>query len=245
MRSVRTPALLLPALALLGACSEATDPAPAHRPAASTRTAENGAAAGTGTPSPKPTPVDLRALTPAELQNRWWSWAGSTPTERNPVADPDGRHCGEGQQDGLWLLAGTFGTTTTRRCTVPAGTPIAFPLVNLYGKASDCLTFMNDARGSAVLDGRNLPVEELGATPIRPGSVPGSPVSGNRDFPDSWACGLWVRLDGLTPGPHEIVLRGSSGDFSTGVDYWITATDDPTAVSKPAPEPDRTAAPAA
>ncbi|MEU6239272.1 signal protein [Kitasatospora sp. NPDC047058] len=240
MRSVRIPVLLVTALTLLGGCSGAPDPTPATGPGALAHA--TGDAAASNEPTPRPTPVDVRALTPPELQNRWWSWAGSTPMERNPVADPDGRHCGEGQQEGIWLLAGTFGTTTTRHCTVPAGTPIVFPVINMYGKSSDCLVFMNDGRGSAVLDGKNLPLEELGATQIRPERVPGGPVSGDRDFNNSWACGLWVRLDGLTPGPHEIVVRGSSGSFSTGVDYWLAATEDPTAVSKA--QTDRTGQPA-
>ncbi|MFJ9948261.1 hypothetical protein [Kitasatospora sp. NPDC091207] len=230
MRFVRTPLLPLAALALLSGCSGATDPASATGPATSAHAAgETPVSAG---PSPKPTPVDIRSLTSAGLQNRWWSWAGSTPTKRNPVVDPDGRHCGEGQREGIWLLAGTFDATVTRRCTVPAGIPVLFPVVTMYGKSSDCLAFMNDARGSAVLDGTGLPVEELGSTQIRADSVPDGPVPGHRDFNDSWACGLWVRLDGLTPGQHEIVLRGGSGTFSTGVDYRLTATEDPTAVSK-------------
>ncbi|MGV9268191.1 hypothetical protein ACWDRR_26400 [Kitasatospora sp. NPDC003701] len=239
MRFVRTPLLPLAALVLLSGCSGAADPTPATGPAASAHAAEDSPVSDG--PSPKPTPVDIRSLTSAELQHQWWSWAGSTPTERNPVVDPDGRHCGEGQHEGIWLLAGTFGGTVTRTCAVPVGTPVLFPVVTMYGKSSDCLTFMNDARGSAVLDGTALSVEELGSTQIRADPMPDSPIRSHRDFNDSWACGLWVRLDELTPGRHEIVLRGSSGTFSTGVDYRLTATEDPTAVSRA--QADRTGPP--
>ncbi|MFC5890350.1 signal protein [Kitasatospora aburaviensis] len=228
MRAVRTPALIAAAVALLGACSGTPDQGPSAGPSTSPA-ARGGAGFGdsAGKPSPTPTKVDVRALSPAELQNRWWSWAGSTETARNPVVDTDGRHCAEGQRDGVWLLAGTFGTTTTRRCTVPADTPILFPVVNSYGTSTNCLTFMDAAQGSAVLDGRNLTVEALGATQIRPERVENGPVAEHRGYENSWACGLWVRLDGLAPGPHEIVFRGSSGDFATGVDYQLTVTDGP------------------
>ncbi|MGW6914295.1 signal protein [Kitasatospora sp. NPDC054939] len=236
MRAVRTPALIAAAaIALLGACSGAPEGPSAGPSTAPAAHAGAGSDDPTDEPSPEPTKVDVRALTSAEVQHRWWSWAGSTATARNPVVDTDGRHCAEGQKDGIWLLAGTFGTTTTRRCTVPAHTPILFPVVNSYGTSANCLTFMDAAQGSAVLDGKNLTVEALGATLINPERVKDGPVAEHHDIENSWACGLWVRLDGLTPGQHEIVFRGSSGDFATGVDYWLTVTDGPLPGSSVAP----------
>ncbi|MFG3053533.1 signal protein [Kitasatospora sp. NPDC048239] len=219
MRPGRIPVLFSAVLALVSACSSAVDPTPA------TSSAPGAEARTSAEPSPEPTRVDLRALTPAELQGRWWSWAASIESGRNPVVDPDGRFCGEQQKDGIWLLAGTFGRTVTRACTLPVNTQIAFPVLNLYGPAADCLPFMNDAKGSAVLDGRNLPIEELGATPITMNTVRGNPVSDKPGYFFTYSCGLWVRLDPLAPGRHEIVFRGSSGDFSVGVDYSLTVTD--------------------
>ena len=59
----------------------------------------------------------------------------------------------KGQPGGVWFLAGSFGGRVTRTCTVPAGTPLVFPLVNLIGASGDCDAFMATAKGSAVLDG--------------------------------------------------------------------------------------------
>ncbi|MFF2045327.1 signal protein [Kitasatospora sp. NPDC058170] len=219
MRSGRVPVLLSAVLALVSACSGAVDPGPAPSSALGAQ------AATSDEPTPEPTRVDLRTLTPAELQGRWWSWAASIESGRNPVTDPDGRFCGERQKDGIWLLAGTFGGTVARTCTLPVNAQIAFPVLNRYGPAADCLPFMNEAKGSAVLDGRNLAIEELGATPITVNTAPGNPVSDKRGYFFTYSCGLWVRLGTLTPGRHEVVFRGSSGDVSVGVDYSLVVTD--------------------
>ncbi|MEV7025219.1 signal protein [Kitasatospora sp. NPDC093558] len=211
MRPTRLAALLAGALALTAACTNS----PAPRPAASTTEAE---------PSPEPsTPVAVRKLTSAELQSQWWTWAASTVKARNPVLDQDGRLCAQGQKDGIWFLAGTTGGTVQRSCTVPVGTPVAFPLVNLFGQASDCIEFMDAAKGSATLDGSPLTPEKLDATPIRMYAVDGNPFTSEASA-NTWSCGLWVRLDPLTPGTHELTIRGESGSFSTGVDYHLDVT---------------------
>lgn len=66
-----------------------------------------------------------------EWSRRWWRWALSFDDEVSPVADPSGRLCASGQSGPVWFLAGTFGTARTiRRCHVPAGKTLFFPLVN-------------------------------------------------------------------------------------------------------------------
>ncbi len=72
-----------------------------------------------------PDDVDLRSLT-AE----WWQWALSIPASENPVADPTGAKCVVGQRGPVWFLAGSFGETVTRTCSVPAGKVLFFPVAN-------------------------------------------------------------------------------------------------------------------
>ncbi|MEE1787797.1 hypothetical protein PUR71_33545 [Streptomyces sp. SP17BM10] len=132
-------------------------------------------------------------------------------------------------------LAGTTGGTARRSCTVPVGVPIAFPLVNLFGQASDCYGFMDAAKSSATLDGDSLTPETLDATPIRMYAVPGNPFT-SKTQANTWSCGLWVRLDPLTPGSHELTLRGESGAFSTRVDYRLDVAD-PTPTGTLTPDP--------
>jgi hypothetical protein len=68
----------------------------------------------------------------AEWTGRWWNWALGQPYGSDPITDPDGSFCDLGQTGPVWYLAGTFGTTVSRTCNVPAGKAILFPLVNVY-----------------------------------------------------------------------------------------------------------------
>ncbi|WP_327682714.1 signal protein [Kitasatospora sp. NBC_00458] len=212
----RLVALLVGALAVTTACTGAQDPDPAaaDRAASSSPSAED-------EPYPEPTPVTVGALTSAELQGGWWNWAASTGEARNPITDQDGHLCAQGQAEDVWRLAGTRGGAARRTCTVPLGLPVVFPIVNTFGEASDCLEFMDGAHGSATLDGRALKAEELGATPIDLGTHDGNPFTGVEDHFHTWSCGLWVRLEPLPAGSHELSFQGGSGSFSTSVDYHL------------------------
>lgn len=61
----------------------------------------------------------------------WWQWALSIPLDQSPVADTTGEFCGVGQSGKVWFLAGSFGGSVERDCTVPAGNAIFFPIVNI------------------------------------------------------------------------------------------------------------------
>ncbi len=160
-------------------------------------------------------------LSAADLQSRWWTWAASSVSDANPVSDRDGRLCAQGQAAGIWFLAGTFGETVTRSCTVPAAVPVAFPLVNMIGSAADCGSFMESARGSAVLDGQEVEPQRFEATDVQVTAVEGNPLTSGAGRLRMQACGLWVQLDPLTPGSHTLGIRGSSGSFEVSVDYRL------------------------
>src|SRR5262245_18811193 len=67
------------------------------------------------------------------LGARWWQWAISIPTSANPVADTNGGNCMVGQNASIWFLAGNFGGTTTRNCSVPGYKSLFFPVINSLG----------------------------------------------------------------------------------------------------------------
>ncbi|SDT34311.1 hypothetical protein SAMN05216371_1960 [Streptomyces sp. TLI_053] len=176
--------------------------------------------------SPSP-PLAVHSLTSAEVQYGWWNWASGSEANRSPVLDRDGRWCGERQHEDIWYLAGTTGGGPVgRTCAVPVGLPVLFPLVTMVGEAADCTVFMDRAQGSATLDGVPLRAEPLGATRIQLYSVAGNAFGATATGSENtWSCGLWVRLDPLAPGNHELTVRGRAEEpaVSVEVDYHLRA----------------------
>jgi hypothetical protein len=75
--------------------------------------------------------LDVAGVSQAEWSKRWWQWAAAFPHEESPVSDRTGARCAAGQYGPVWFLAGAFGSAMVhRRCTVPKGKYIFFPLVN-------------------------------------------------------------------------------------------------------------------
>jgi len=62
----------------------------------------------------------------------WWQQVAGTSAAVNPVLDPTGAQCHQGDQPGsrVFFLYGTFGTSVTRHCTVPPNQLLFFPLIN-------------------------------------------------------------------------------------------------------------------
>ena len=75
----------------------------------------------------------------AEWSAAHWQWGLSMPVDANPQLDT--ADCSAGQVGKVWFLGGTFGPTliapgvflgeVTRDCTIPAGTSLFFPLVDV------------------------------------------------------------------------------------------------------------------
>ncbi|MGA5816504.1 signal protein [Kitasatospora sp. NPDC094028] len=224
----RSIALLIGATALVSACSSSpaapradASGSPAGAASAPASEAASGSASGPsdgGSGSGSGAPTKLSA---AELQGRWWTWAASSASDVNPVSDQDGHLCAQGQKNGIWFLAGSFGETVKRSCTVPAGVPVAFPLVNRVGEAADCEAFMATAKGSATLDGKALEPERYEGTSVAISGVEGNPLTQRGGRFRTRACGLWVQADPLTPGSHTLSIKGSSGSFEVSVDYTL------------------------
>ncbi|MGC5015001.1 signal protein [Streptosporangium sp. DT93] len=137
------------------------------------------------------------------------------------MTDTTGRLCDRNQPDDVWFLAGTFGGTVRRTCAVPPGRPVVFPLVNRLCSEAVCKELMAVAEGRATLDGEPVTPERIEDDDVAVTGVAGNPLTGEEGTTSSYACGLWVRLPPLPPGRHTLTLRGSSGDFRTGVDYTL------------------------
>ena len=61
---------------------------------------------------------------------KWWQWAYSIPVSINPAYDNTGVYCSISQISPTWFFPGTYGHDVTRRCNIPKGTAILFPILN-------------------------------------------------------------------------------------------------------------------
>src|SRR5512134_2842630 len=69
----------------------------------------------------------------------WWQWALSFPTIVNPVVVDGSVDCTAGQSGKVWFLAGNFGGTSERTCTVKSGKALFLPLLNgIFWTPEDC-----------------------------------------------------------------------------------------------------------
>lgn len=161
------------------------------------------------------------------LQGTWWTWAMSEPEETNPVADTTGEDCDRGQSPGVWLVAGSFGETVTRRCTVPSGVPLAGPAINLIvdsDSQADCAEFVNAAQGTVTFDDVAVPLTKADPTAVVYHSVAGNPVNGQAGDGMGLACGLWFSVSDPERGDHVLRIQGSSEGFSVSVTYELTVS---------------------
>lgn len=83
--------------------------------------------------SPNPTVLPPNShpygMTYSEWGARWWQWLlGQGTVDLN--SDTTGELCGIGQAGQVWFLAGAWGGSFTRECTVPKGKAIFFPVAN-------------------------------------------------------------------------------------------------------------------
>jgi hypothetical protein len=178
--------------------------------------------------APEPTPVSSETTTAAgeqlsdqDLQAKWWTWAASTPENRNPVVDDTGQWCAENQPQDVWFFAGTFGGTVDRRCKVPAGRPLAGPALNLASTDADCTAFMANAKGSVTLDGRLMELRRIAPVAITYQAARDNVVGQREGRVPAQGCGLWAWIPPLKPGEHELLVKGQSGTFSSTARYLL------------------------
>lgn len=170
----------------------------------------------------------------------WWQWALEQPTATNPLVDPTGANCAEGQGGKVWFLAGTTESgAVTRSCTVPAGTTLLFPVVNAFTCVDpgaenpgvealrDQLAYVRDATGlTAAIDGvqvRNLRsyYEESEVFSVTlPSDNPFGAAEGT--YGPCVDAGYYLAVRPLPPGEHAIHFGGTVGGVVVDVTYEIT-----------------------
>jgi hypothetical protein len=168
----------------------------------------------------------------------WTQWLTSIPKNKNPAADIDGRNCGVNQTGAVWFLAGTFGGSAQRSCTIPSGKSILTPIisgfctpltdkVNSTADLSKCAREGDDGASlKAAVDGVELQnLQSYRVTSDRsPFTIPswnpyGFPAGRTTTIVD----GFWLFLKPLSTGEHTLEFAGSFiGNPTTGPASYST-----------------------
>jgi hypothetical protein len=164
---------------------------------------------------------------------RWWQWASSFQYSESPIADRTGDRCDAGQSGSVWFLAGALGSVPVRRrCTVPVGTHLFFPIVNFSvtadSAAADCDQLTRRAKDST--DQANALALIVNDREVR------DLVAFRQATPECFnlgervqqiraptaANGYFVMLKPLPPGRHVIKWGGVLPSIRQAVVYEIT-----------------------
>lgn len=170
----------------------------------------------------------------AEWTVRWWKWITSIPRPMNPGLNYLEEFCAISQNDPLvWFLAGKFGgklavklaSSTIRRCRIPRGRAILFPVINCEYSFADepsittegdleerCRSEIDDiVHINASLNGRALDVKRYRVqTPCFTLHLPPENcVRGISGTTRMASDGFWLFIAGLPCGTHRLESFGS------------------------------------
>ncbi|MGW0395330.1 hypothetical protein ACWDYJ_31520 [Streptomyces sp. NPDC003042] len=150
------------------------------------------------------------------LAARWWKWALSAPDDRSPVGDTTGAYAGWRQPDDLWFLAGSHGGRVVRRCRIPAGRRVFFPVLNTQRPAVPFVTRPwrpEVTRASAALNSTPLALGEFSSKPFQSMGIP------------RIAWGLWCGLEPLPAGQFVLEIdSAATNGFWVDTTYHLTVT---------------------
>jgi hypothetical protein len=174
---------------------------------------------------------------------KWWQWALSMPKAINPLCDKTGENTNSKQPADVWFLAGRFGSEDSwfpkRRCIIPYGRPILFPILNCeanpleYPQLKTDQDIINHVRNDVdTIVRKECFVNDEKLPPVRVRSDPVLfQVNISQDLFDiprsgetmAAADGYWVFLKPLRVGEYHIRFEGAceEGRLKSGAEYQI------------------------
>jgi hypothetical protein len=188
--------------------------------------------------------VDGKSL--ADFANLWWQWAFSMPQDQSPVRDTAGTHCNVGQTAPVWFLAGGYGSSKIeRRCDIPAGQHIFFPVINMLvvyppevvrtcAETRAQVARNNDTYVYIRISVDGIPIPDAERFRIAPHICfdPFAAAPSDARMPRTSIAatdGYWIMLRPLPPGQHRLEFRAfytnpdaASGDMVQNIAYDLT-----------------------
>lgn len=165
---------------------------------------------------------------------KFWQWILSIPSDKNPITDQTGEHCGQNQNvsSQMFFLSFSSGGGATRTCTIPYGTAILVP-VNVV----ECSFLEFKVKTEEEL--HTCAREDESSNPLAFLSVDGKEIKDvlkyrvhSRAFDLNIADkslfgvsgqtravsdGYWIILEPLPIGKHDIHFKASLSDPTTGI----------------------------
>jgi hypothetical protein len=154
------------------------------------------AQAASTTPGVLPVGSHAFGHTYGEWSGLWWRWAFQLPVHGpggaiHQLAAPNGNvDCSYGQSGKVWFLAGTFtidattptpGLNADRRCTIPSGTALLFPIVNSEADNIDT-SGSGQSRGKSLAELRAEAAANMDQVRGSLATVDGKPVTAIGDY---------------------------------------------------------------
>ncbi|SKA77353.1 hypothetical protein SAMN02745130_01785 [Thiothrix eikelboomii] len=178
----------------------------------------------------------------------WWEWAFNIPKANNPLFQNGAMDCSVGQKGKVWFLAGNFGETSSRSCTIPQGKALFFPIYNSVwwtpapGTEIGCKdeTDCRQAVNASILSMQTYTCRINGEAciwhyPIVRAQSENLPFKMNADSilvteyeeipvtrETSISDGYWVMLPPLPVGNHRIRFTAKATDFALDVTYKLS-----------------------
>jgi len=171
--------------------------------------------------------------------NMWWQWAVSMPRKDSPVSDRIGTKCAVNQAGPVWFLAGGYGSSLIqRKCTIPSGKYIFFPIINMvYYPASprDKPSCSSVKKGAAMNNNHLISFKVIidkhkyvNPAFFRHASEKCfdlySRVPGAQKYPPVYPSatdGYWVMVKPLSKGKHEISFRAEYNSESSSDGHMV------------------------
>ncbi len=176
---------------------------------------------------------------------KWWQWCLSTPKPINPAVDKTGEYTNiNNRTNEVWFLAGKVADENrnlpNRFCTIPAGKPILFPVINCEANPleypdlnthQELLQRVNRDEDTIIkkecfVDGSKIPPQRVKSDPpVFELKIDADSIFNVNGSGSTYASsdGYWVFLKPLNIGQHIIHFEGACeyGKLNSGADYRI------------------------